>query len=132
MKNNNSTTFIIVSGIFVLCVFAFVVAYNILPNNKESNSYYVKVGDDMSAKIETVEIHDGKLYITTSGDPIEYCVKSTRTAPTDNALCWKKVENNTASVSVFKYKKYYVWIKDEVGNISNYLTVNSNGEKNNK
>ena len=64
MKNNNSTTFIIVSGIFILCVFAFVVAYNILPNNKESNSYYVKVGDDMSAKIATVEIRDGKLYIT--------------------------------------------------------------------
>lgn len=81
MKNNNSTTFIVVSSIFVLCVFAFVVAYNILPNNKESNSYYVKVGDDMSAKIETVEIHDGKLYITTSGDPIEYCVKSTKSKP---------------------------------------------------
>ena len=79
-----------------------------------------------------VNIENGKLIITTSGDPIEYCVKSTRTAPTDNALCWKKVENNTASVSVFKYKKYYVWIKDEVGNISNYLTINSNGEKNNQ
>ena len=51
MKNNNSTTFIIVSGIFVLCVFAFVAAYNILPNNKESNSYYVKVGDELAGII---------------------------------------------------------------------------------
>ena len=31
--------------------------------------------------------------------------------------------------STFKNKKYYVWIKDESGNISNYLTVNSNGEE---
>ena len=132
MKNNDSLTPIIVSSIFVLSVFVFVAAYNILPNNKEDNSYYVKVGDDMSAKIESVEINDGKLYITTSGDPIEYCVKSTRTVPTDNALCWNKVENNTASISVFKNKKYYVWIKDEVGNISNYLTINSNGDENNQ
>ncbi|MBD9115365.1 hypothetical protein EGP95_06290 [bacterium] len=126
MKNNNSTTFIVVSSIFVLCVFAFVVAYNILPNNKESNSYYVKVGDDMSAKIETVEIHDGKLYITTSGDPIEYCVKSTKSKPDSKNLCWNKIENNIASISIYRYKKYYIWIKDDKGNISNYLTVNSN------
>ena len=131
MKNNSKTTFIIVAGIIVLVVFTTVLSINLLPNY-ESNSYFVKVGDEMSAKIEAVNIENGKLIITTSGDPIEYCVKSTRTTPTDNALCWKKVENNTASVSVFKYKKYYVWIKDEVGNISNYLIINSNGEKNNK
>ena len=131
MKNNSKTTFIIVAGIIVLVVFTTVLSINLLPNY-ESNSYFVKVGDEMSAKIEAVNIENGKLIITTSGDPIEYCVKSTRTTPTDNALCWKKVENNTASVSVFKYKKYYVWIKDKINNISNYLTVNSNGEKNNK
>lgn len=32
-----------------MCV-CFVVTYNILPNSKEDNSYYVKVGDDMSEK----------------------------------------------------------------------------------
>lgn len=131
MKNNSKTTFIIVAGIIVLVVFAIVLSINLLPNY-ESNSYFVKVGDEMSAKIEAVNIENGKLIITTSGDPIKYCVKSTRTAPTDNALCWNKVKNNTASISVFKSKKYYVWIKDEVGNISNYLTVNSNGVENNQ
>lgn len=131
MKNNSKTTFIIVAGIIVLIVFAIVLSINLLPNY-ESNSYFVKVGDEMSAKIESVNIENGKLVITTSGDPIEYCVKSTRTAPNNNALCWNKVENNTASISVFKNKKYYIWIKDEVGNISNYLTVNSNGEENNQ
>lgn len=129
MKKNRSTSFIIVAGIFVLIVFAVILGINLLPNY-ESNSYFVKVGDEMSAKIESVNIVDDNLIITTSGDPIEYCVKSTRTAPTDNALCWNKVENNAASISVFNHKKYYVWIKDESGNISNYLTVNSNDSDN--
>lgn len=131
MKNNSKTTFIIVAGIIVLIVFAIVLSINLLPNY-ESNSYFVKVGDEMSAKIESVNIENGKLVITTSGDPIEYCVKSTRTALNNNSLCWNKIEDNTASISVFKNKKYYIWIKDEVGNISNYLTVNSNSEENNQ
>lgn len=130
MKNNSKTTFIIVAGVIVLVFFATALSINLLPNY-ESNSYFVKVGDEMSAKIESVNIEKGKLILTTSGDPIEYCVKSTRTTPTDNALCWKKVENNTASISVFKNKKYYVWIKDDKGNISNYLTVNSNEKEKN-
>ena len=128
MKNNSETTFIIVAGIVVLAIFTTVLSINLLPNY-ESNSYFVNVGDEMSAKIEAVNIDNGKLIITTSGNPIEYCVKSTRTAPTNNALCWNKVENNTASISVFKNKKYYVWIKDESSNISNYLTVNSKGKE---
>lgn len=124
MKGNKKTTFIIVAGIIVLGVFSAVLAINLIPNY-ESNSYFVKVGDEMSAKIESVNIENGKLIIKTSGDPIEYCVKSTRTAPTDNALCWNTSNNNTASISIFTHKKYYVWIKDKEDNISNYLTVNS-------
>ena len=130
MKSNNRATFIIFSGIFIICVFTLVVAYNLFPNNKESNSYYVKVGDDMSAKIESVKIENNKLFITTSGDPVEYCVKSTKSMPDDKNICWKKIENNVASISVYRNKKYYIWIKDESGNISNYLTVNSNDKNN--
>lgn len=130
MKNkksneNKSSTFIIVAGIIILIVFAFVVAINLLPNY-ESNSYYVKVNSEMSAKIESISIEDGKLLIKTSGDPIEYCVKSTRTAPSVDSLCWNKVEDNKASISIYEYKKYYIWIKDKDGNISNYVSVNSN------
>ena len=125
-NENNTSTFIIVAGIIILIIFAVVTAINLLPNY-ESNSYFVKVDEEMSAKIENINIKDGKLLITTSGDPIEYCVKSTRSAPAANALCWSKVENNKASISVFRHKKYYIWIKDEKGNISNYLSVNSNG-----
>ena len=122
-KNNNMTSFIIATGIIVLLVFTVVLGINILPNY-ESNSYYVKVGDEMSAKIEALDIKDNKLNITTSGDAIYYCVKSTRSTPESNNICWKKIENNTASISVYKYKKYYVWIKDTNNSISSPMSIN--------
>lgn len=123
-KNNNMVTFIIVSGILVLCIFAIVLAVNLLPNH-ESNSYYVKVEDNMGAKIEELYINNNKLIITTSGDAKEYCVKSTRSTPESNNICWKQIENNTASISIYKYKKYYVWIKDNSNNISTPMSINT-------
>lgn len=123
-KNNNMTTFIIISGILVLCIFAVVLAVNLIPNH-ESNSYYVKVEDNMGAKIEELYINNNKLIITTSGDAKEYCVKSTKSTPETNNICWKQIENNTASISIYKYKKYYVWIKDNSNNISTPMSINT-------
>lgn len=125
MKSNNRTGIIIFTGILVVAIFTVTIMLNLI-SNYESNSYYVKVGDDMSAKIDSVSIKNGKLIINTSGDVVEYCVKPTRTAPETNSLCWKKIENNISSISVFEHRRYYVWIKDASGNISNYLSVNSN------
>ena len=127
-KNNNMTSFIIVTGLIILLVFTAVLGINILPNY-ESNSYYVKVGDEMSAKIEALDIKKNKLNITTSGDAIYYCVKSTRSTPESNNICWKKIENNTASISVYKYKKYYVWVKDTNNNISSPMSINTKDAK---
>ena len=123
-KNNNMTSFIIVTGIIILLVFTAVLGINLLPNY-ESNSYYVKVNDEMSAKIEALDIKGSKLIITTSGETIEYCVKSTRSTPESQNICWKKIDNNTASISIYKYKKYYVWIKDTSGNISSPMSINT-------
>lgn len=92
MKNNNSTSFIVFAGVIVLCVFTVVATINLLPRNNESNSYYVKVGDEMSAKIEALDIENNKLIITTSGDATEYCVKSTKSTPDNNNICWKKLQ----------------------------------------
>lgn len=125
MKNNNSTSFIVFAGVIVLCVFTVVAAINLLPRNNESNSYYVKVGDEMSAKIEALDIKNNKLNITTSGDAIEYCVKSTKSTPDSNNICWKKIENNTASISIYQYKKYYIWIKDTNNKISSPMSINT-------
>ena len=125
MKNNNSTSFIVFAGVIVLCVFTVVAAINLLPRNNESNSYYVKVGDEMSAKIEALDIKNNKLNITTSGDATEYCVKSTKSTPDSNNTCWKKIENNTASISIYQYKKYYIWIKDTNNKISSPMSINT-------
>ena len=125
MKNNNSTSFIVFAGVIVLCVFTVVAAINLLPRNNESNSYYVKVGDEMSAKIEALDIKNNKLNITTSGDATEYCVKSTKSTPDSNNICWKKIENNTASISIYQYKKYYIWIKDPNNKISSPMSINT-------
>lgn len=121
-KDNNMTVFIVVAGLVVLIVFTSVIAYNFISNH-ESDSYYAKVDEEMTAKIENVEIVDGKLNLLTIGDPIAFCVKSTRTKPTLNSLCWNALENNKASINIFSYKKYYVWIKDSEGNISEATSV---------
>ena len=125
MKNNNFTSFIVFFGVIVLCIFSVVVVINLLPRNNESNSYYVKVGDEMSAKVEALDIKDNRLVITTSGDALEYCVKSTKTTPDVNNICWRKIEDNTASISIYKFKKYYIWIKDTNNNISIPLSINT-------
>ena len=127
-KNNNITSFIIITGIIVLVIFTGVLTINLLPNY-ESNSYYVKVGEEMSAKIDSLDIKNNKLYITTLGDSKEYCVTSTRTTPDSNNLCWKEINNNTASISIYKNKKYYVWIKDTNGNISSPMSINTKDNK---
>ena len=126
MKKNykEGTMFIILAGIIILCIFAVVIAINIMPN-KKNDSYYVKVEDEMAAKIESLEIKDNKLKITMSGDAVSYCAKSTRSTPSENAICWKDVENNMATISIYQYKKYYVWVKDTNGNISIPMSINT-------
>ena len=128
MKNNSKITFIIVSGILILVIFTFVATINILPRIISSDSYFVKVEDDMSAKVEALEIKNGKMTVITSGDAIEYCVKSTKSTPNDNALCWKKIENNKAIISVYDYEKYYIWIKDKEGKVSSSMSVSTNDD----
>lgn len=125
MKNNRQTSFIILVSILVLSVFTVVTVYNLMPKNRESNSYYVKVGEEMSAKIEDFSIEHDKLTITTSGDAKEYCIKTTRSVPKNSSICWKKIENDTATISIYPYKKYYVWIKDMNGNMSIPLSINT-------
>ena len=126
MKGNKQTSFIMVAGISVLGVFTFVVAYNMLPANRQSNSYYVKVGETMSAKVEALNITGDTLTITTLGDASEFCVKSTRTTPEYNSICWKKISNNEANIKIYEYKQYYIWIKDVSGNISSPMSIDAN------
>lgn len=122
MKNNNST-FIVAGGILILSVFSFVIAKNILPDNND-NQYYAKPNENMTAKIDKIEKENNKIIITTVGDPTAYCLKTTKSIPSINSLCWNKIENNKAELSYFEYKKYYVWIKDKDSRISERVVIN--------
>lgn len=129
MKENNELTFIITAGVLVAVIFTSVLIYNLIPQNIESNSYYVKVNEEMSAKIESLEINNSKLNITTSGDAIKYCVKSTKSTPITSSICWKKISNNKASISIYEYKNYYIWLMDTKEQISSPMSLNT--KKNN-
>lgn len=126
MKNNNQTSFIITSSILVLVVFCAVSAYNIIPSNTKSDSYYVKVNEDMDAKIEGLYVDNNILSIKTSGNTIKFCVKSTKSTPRKSSICWKDMQNDEAKITVYHNKKYYIWIMDENEKISNPLSINTN------
>ncbi|NMA51135.1 MAG: hypothetical protein GX951_04725 [Mollicutes bacterium] len=126
MKKNKITSLTIFIGIIIVFVFSLVAAVNIVREKNESNSYYVKLGDEVDAKIEAIIIEDGKLKVDTSGNALEYCVKSTKTNPSINNICWKKIVDNAAEIAIYKYKRYYIWIKDVNGNISLPISVNTN------
>ena len=59
MKNNNST-FIVLGGIFILSVFSFIVAKNILPDS-DNNQYYAKPNENMIDKIESITKENNKI-----------------------------------------------------------------------
>lgn len=119
---SNSSTLIVLSGIFILSIFSFVIAKNILQNNND-DKYYAKPNEDMIARIDKITKGEDKLIITTIGNPVAYCLKTTKSIPQNNSLCWNKIENNKVEVSYFKYKKYYVWIKDNEGRISERVVI---------
>lgn len=122
--NNNMTSFIITAGVVVLIIFTGVVYFNMIPG-KESASYYVSIQDDLSDKIKSFDITGNELNIITKIDNIEYCVKTTKSTPDDKNLCWNKIKDNKGTMKIMLHRTYYVWIKDEGGNISDYLTINS-------
>ena len=123
-KNNNMASFMITAGVVILIIFTGVIYFNMIPS-KESDSYYVSIYDDLSDKIESFNITDNKLVIRTKIDNLEYCVKTTKSTPNANNVCWKKIVDNEGQMNIMSRRIYYIWIKDEGGNISDYLTINS-------
>lgn len=124
MKKNNTISFIIVASVAILIVFTGVIYVNLLPN-KESDSYYVKIHEELTNKIKSFDITNNILSIKTIGDNLEYCVKTTKTTPKENNVCWVKIEDGEGHMNILAHRTYYIFIKDEGGNISSYLTVNS-------
>ena len=118
MNKQNTTTAILVLGTLILCIFSCVVAVNILPDNVHSESYFSKIDSEMLTKIDKIEMKNGKLEIYTIGNNASICVKTTKSIPKHNSLCWINAKENIVTTSVYQNKNYYIWIKDEKGNIS--------------
>ncbi len=127
MKKNYSTLLLSALGVFILCVFTLVATDNLSSTKEENEDYYAIVGD-LDARIESLEIKNSTLTITTSSAAEEYCAKTTKSTPGLNNICWKKLDNNKASTSVYSNKLYYVWIKDNTGKVMEPVTINSGEE----
>ena len=123
-------------GTLIVVVFFFVLILNILPDTGNSSNNSV-ISDDINtstnintnetngAKIISLSMENDKLKIVLDDGVSEYCIKTTKTKPTMNSICFKRVDTNIVYTSIYKYKKYYIWTKDYNGYISNYTSVDS-------
>ena len=122
-------------GTLIVVVFFFVLILNILPDTSNSSNNSVISNDitesntainkDNGAKIISLSMENDKLKIVLDDGVSEYCIKTTKTRPNSNSICFKRVDNNIIYTSIYKYKKYYIWTKDYNGNISNYISTES-------
>ena len=122
-------------GTLIVVVFFFVLILNILPDTSNSSNNSVISNDitenntainkDNGAKIISLSMENDKLKIVLDDGVSEYCIKTTKTKPTMNSICFKRVDTNIVYTSIYKYKKYYIWTKDYTGNISNYISTES-------
>lgn len=122
-------------GTLIVVVFFFVLILNILPDTSNSSNNSVISNDitenntainkDNGAKIISLSMENDKLKIVLDDGVSEYCIKTTKTKPTMNSICFKRVDTNIVYTSIYKYKKYYIWTKDYNGNISNYISTES-------
>lgn len=123
MKKQNQTSAIIIMGAVILCVFGTVIAINLLPDGLVSDSYYAKIDEKVNAKIETLEMIEHKIELGISGDIDSYCIKTTKTKPNSNSMCWVKISEEKTVISILAGKSYYLWIKDTEGNISSPRSI---------
>ena len=109
-------TYIVVMGVIILIVFSYVSFINVLPNNS-SNSYF-STEEKSTASIEKAEYLNGVLVVNTSLNAKMGCIKSTKSVPKLNSKCWINVVDRKFSSSIYRYKKYYIWVIDDNGVIS--------------
>ena len=126
-------------GTLIVVVFFFVLILNILPDTSNSSNNSVISNDitenntainkDNGAKIISLSMENDKLKIVLDDGVSEYSIKTTKTKPTMNSICFKRVDTNVDTnivyTSIYKYKKYYIWTKDYNGKISNYISTES-------
>lgn len=111
-----SKIFLIFVIAFVLGGFVVTITYEFLDVNFNEKTYYAK-SDNINGSIDKISVDD-YININLSGNILNYCMKTTRTKPTNSSLCWTKVDSNSLKLNYIKGKVYYIWIMDNEGNIS--------------
>ena len=125
MDNTKTTSYMIILGILIVGVFTYTIVLNIYTDKTSSNLFFSKTEQEANATIESIKTINDKIIINTAGDAKEICIKTTKTNPKLNSICWTKVENNTLETTVYSYKTYYIWIKDSSNHISDVTEYNS-------
>lgn len=120
MNSMKTTSYILVLGTIILGIFTYIISLNIF-NSKASTTPLFSRTEEIEASIKKIEIINDRLVITTNNDAKEACIKTTKTKPKLNSLCWIKIENNQAIISTYIAKTYYIWLKDSNNNISDYI-----------
>ena len=110
---------------FILGAFVVTITYEFLENRYTNTAYYAK-SDNIDGLIEEIRVDD-YINIKLSGNIKKYCIKTTRTIPNKNSLCWNDIESNDLKLNYIKGKVYYFWIMDYDGNINDsYRKIISN------
>lgn len=122
MKSSNLNAMTIVLGVFILFVFSYISVTNLIPSNA-TNKYYASDDIGIDARIIKTDIIDGRLVVNIEGDAIKGCIKTTKSNPKINDFCWIDIVDNSFSTSIFKNKKYYIWLIDKDNKISNIYEV---------
>ena len=86
----------------------------------ESDNYFLSTG-----VIKGINYNNGQLTVRTTDDITAVCVKQTKTEPSIDSLCWTDTKDSIATISVYEYKTYHVWVKDDQNIITYYNKYNT-------
>ena len=129
MKKKNKRIVLVV-GLIILVIFTYISYINIVNTSPEidlDSSKYIGDIDDKSARIDSLKHENGKLKIDVENTKA-ICVKSTKSIPSINSICWERITNNTFSTSIYEYKMYYIWLLDSNNNIKEPIIYDPNNK----
>ena len=101
----------IIFGVFVSISFISMV---------DNDRYFLSTG-----VIEAINYNNGKLTVRTNNEVVSVCVKQTKSEPSLDSLCWTNTKDNVATISIYEYKTYHIWVKDNQNIITYYNKYNT-------
>ena len=114
----NKKTILLYLGAIIMCLFGGILFFNL--QVEDNNSFYSKIeNNNIRLTKEGIKVH-----ISADIRYSKYCVKSTKTVPNKNNICWKDIEGDTVSIPTIDSEKNYLWLLDSNNNVSQTIEVN--------